>query len=433
MAYVQLSSTCFSEAIGTHGLDRTRYEIILAKTKSAIDFLRSGQADDSLPFLFYSEANDDIEHLWDVVSSYQENFDDVVILGTGGSSLGGRTLVSIADSQINGNRNKPKLHFFDNIDPHSLDNLLNILITQRTGFLVISKSGETAETMVQFLVCFQAVKEKFGDKAHEYFTVIVQPGKSTMRQCAEALGILVLDHHPKVGGRYSVFSLVGLLPAMIAGLNPEAIRKGAAKVLIPIIDDESPDFVEPAIGAAISFGLVTENQVKTTVLMSYADRLQSFGLWFRQLWAESLGKKGKGTTPVNALGAVDQHSQLQLYLDGPRDKMFTLIMLACAEKGPKVESSWGEEKALTYLADKTVGDLMEAEQNATAKTLIKNNRPTRIFRLSTLDEHSLGGLMMHFMLETIIAAHLFEVNPFDQPAVEEGKILARKFLKGEGG
>ena len=433
MAYVQLSSTCFSEAIGTHGLDRTRYEIILAKTKSAIDFLRSGQADDSLPFLFYSEANDDFEHLWDVVSSYQENFDDVVILGTGGSSLGGRTLVSIADSQINGHRKKPKLHFFDNIDPHSLDNLLNFLIAPRTGFLVISKSGETAETMVQFLICFQAAKEKFGDKAHEHFTVIVQPGKSVMRQRAEALDIPIFDHHPKIGGRYSAFSLVGLLPAMIAGLNPETIRKGAAEVLMPILDCASPEFIEPAIGAAISFALATENQVKTTVLMSYSDRLESFGLWFRQLWAESLGKKGKGTTPVNALGAVDQHSQLQLYLDGPRDKMFTLILLACAEKGPRVASSWAKDKALTYLANKTVGDLMEAEQNATAKTLIKNFRPTRIFRLSTLDEYSLGGLMMHFMLETIIAAHLFEINPFDQPAVEEGKVLARKFLTDGGG
>ena len=136
---------------------------------------------------------------------------------------------------------------------------------------------------------------------------------------------------------------------------------------------------------------------------------------------------------MNALGAVDQHSQLQLYLDGPRDKMFTLILLACAEKGPRVASSWGKDKALTYLANKTVGDLMEAEQNATAKTLIENYRPTRIFRLSTLDEYSLGGLMMHFMLETIIAAHLFKINPFDQPAVEEGKVLARKFLTDGGG
>ena len=164
--------------------------------------------------------------------------------------------------------------------------------------------------------------------------------------------------------------------------------------------------------------------------MPYIDRLINFGLWFRQLWAESLGKDGKGTTPVNALGVVDQHSQLQLYLAGPRDKMFTLMMLNCGGVGPVVDPNLAADKELAYLAGKTIGDLMDAEQRATAQSLVSNNRPTRKFLLNTLDEEVMGALMMHFMLETIIAAHLLDVDPFSQPAVEEGKSLTREYLAG---
>ena len=165
--------------------------------------------------------------------------------------------------------------------------------------------------------------------------------------------------------------------------------------------------------------------------MPYVDRLAEFGLWFRQLWAESLGKDGKGTTPINALGAVDQHSQLQLYLDGPDDNMFTIIMMSHAGKGPLIDPVFANDDALTHLAGKSVGDLMEAEQWGTARALIQNNKPTRVIQLERLDETTLGALMMHFMLETIITAHLFSVDPFRQPAVEEGKLLVRQFLSGE--
>jgi glucose-6-phosphate isomerase len=162
--------------------------------------------------------------------------------------------------------------------------------------------------------------------------------------------------------------------------------------------------------------------------MPYIDRLAHFGLWFRQLWAESLGKEGKGTTPVRAMGTVDQHSQLQLYLAGPRDKMFTLVALDTAGQGETVAVDLAGDRELAYLAGRRMGDLLDAEQRATATSLIRNGRPTRIFRLTQLNERSLGALLMHFMLETIIAADLLGVNAFDQPAVEEGKILAREYL-----
>jgi glucose-6-phosphate isomerase len=163
--------------------------------------------------------------------------------------------------------------------------------------------------------------------------------------------------------------------------------------------------------------------------MPYADRLATFGLWYRQLWAESLGKDGKGTTPIRALGTVDQHSQLQLYLDGPGDKMFTLLMLDQAGRGEKMASA---DSALAYLAGRTMGDLLEAEQRATAESLVLRGRPTRIIRLDRLDAERLGALFMHFILETLVAAELLGVSAFGQPAVEQGKVLARRYL-GEMG
>lgn len=424
MSYAQLTETCFSEALGAHGLDRGRYEALLRSAGEAVQTLQARHKDGSLPLLRLPAACDDLQALQPIADRYRTSFDDVVLVGTGGSSLGGQTLCNLAVPGAG-----PRLHFFDNVDPHSLDALLTSVDLTRTGFLIVSKSGSTAETMSVFLLCLDAVRGEVGaDAAGQHFTAITEPADNILRRICAAHGIRLLDHDPGVGGRYSVLSLVGLLPAMIAGLDAAAVREGAAEVLAAVLDGASPDSVEPAIGAAISIGLAQQNGISTTVLMPYIDRLNDFGLWFRQLWAESLGKNGKGTTPVNALGTVDQHSQLQLYLDGPRDKMFTVVMLAVAGKGRVVSPELAGDGDLAYLAGHTLGDLMDAEQRATAQTLIKNNRPTRIFRLDVLDERAMGALFMHFMLETIIAAHLLDVDPFDQPAVEEGKILTRQYL-----
>jgi len=162
------------------------------------------------------------------------------------------------------------------------------------------------------------------------------------------------------------------------------------------------------------------------VVMPYGDRLERFAMWHRQLWAESLGKDGKGTTPIAALGPVDQHSQLQLYLGGPRDKLYTILTQGLAGKGPRIVSA---DPELAYLNGRTVGDLADAEQRATIDTLIANTRPTRTLNVPVPDAHTIGALFMHFMLETIIAAHVLGVDPFDQPAVEQGKLLAKKYLQ----
>ena len=167
-----------------------------------------------------------------------------------------------------------------------------------------------------------------------------------------------------------------------------------------------------------------------TVLMAYADRLERFTRWYVQLWAESLGKDHKGTTPIAALGPVDQHSQLQLFIGGRRDKLFTIVTAAAGGRGPRIDAMLASAAGEPGFAGKTIGDLVAAQGRATAETLAKNGCPVRTIHLDRLDEASLGELLMHFMLETIVAAHLLGVDPFDQPAVEEGKVLAKRYLAG---
>jgi len=260
------------------------------------------------------------------------------------------------------------------------------------------------------------------------------PGDSPLRRLAVRYGLKVLDHDPKIGGRYAALSLVGLLPAMIAGLDAAAIREGAAGVLEAALEQDDPALVPPATGAAVNVALLREHGVSQTVLVPYSDRLEPFSRWFRQLWAESLGKGGQGTTPIPALGAVDQHSQLQLWLDGPADKLFTFVMVDRRHAGARIEPEQAEDLLapdgpLGWLAGRSMGDLMEAEQRATADTLTAAGRPVRILSVKSVDLEALGALMMHYMLETMIAAHLLGVDPFDQPAVEEGKVLARRYLQ----
>ena len=163
-------------------------------------------------------------------------------------------------------------------------------------------------------------------------------------------------------------------------------------------------------------------------MMAYAGRLERFSRWFVQLWAESLGKDGKGTTPLGALGPVDQHSQLQLFIAGPRDKLFTVITVATEGQGPRIDAELAKRAGEPDFGGKTIGDLVAAQGRATAETLAKNGCPVRTIHLPRLDETSLGALMMHFFLETMIAAHLLGVDAFDQPAVEEGKVLAKRYL-----
>jgi glucose-6-phosphate isomerase len=254
-------------------------------------------------------------------------------------------------------------------------------------------------------------------------------GKATngLRDLCEALSIPTLPHDPDIGGRFSGLSNVGLLPALARGLDAEALREGAHSVILGLLTKTPRDF-PPAIGAAIAVGLAKERGVKVSVMLPYSDRLSRFAAWYVQLWGESLGKKGEGTTPVAALGPVDQHSQLQLYLDGAPQHLITVIREACAGRGPRVTPALAKIARADYLSGRTAGDLVAAQQKAIPEALIAAKRPVRTIDIETLDERALGALMMHFMLETILAGHLLDVDPFDQPAVESGKIITRRYL-----
>lgn len=401
------------------------FEQALAAAGEGLAALRRAYDDGSLPLLRLPESQGDLAMIEARAEHHREHADDVVVLGTGGSSLGGQALYALADSGFGPSGDSPRLHFLDNIDPHTFDHLFRSLDPARTDFLAISKSGGTAETLLQFLVCLEALADRVGrENAGPHVTVIAEPGANPLRTLAGSWGFTVIDHDPGIGGRYAALTPVGLLPAVIAGLDPAALREGAHQVLHRTLNARTPGASDPALGAALNVATG-----RSAVLMAYADRLLPFTLWFRQLWAESLGKDGKGTLPVPATGAVDQHSQLQLYLDGPDDKLFTVVTAESAGRGRIVPPALVEDERLEWLAGRSMGDLLDAEARATVETLAARGRPVRRLLLERIDETALGALMMHFMLETILAAHLLAVDPFDQPAVEQGKVLARDYLR----
>jgi glucose-6-phosphate isomerase len=428
MLYEHLSDTCLAARIGEGGFSDEALERSLEAAGAALARLRRARADGSLALLGLPERSDDLDVCRPVADAYRARFAEVVVLGTGGSSLGGQALTALADAAGGG----PRLHFLDNVDPKTFGTLTARLDWARAGVLAISKSGGTAETLAQLLALLPALEAATGpDDLAGRVTVITDPQDNPLRRLAARCGFTCLDHEPGIGGRFSVLSNVGLLPAMIAGLDAAALRTGAGAVLDQTLAADEPAAAPPALGAALAVGLLGERRIAQSVLMPYVDRLAVFARWYRQLWAESLGKDGTGLTPIAALGAVDQHSQLQLYLAGPRDKMFTLVQLETAGQGPSIDPAAEDDEALAYLRGRTLGDLMDAMARATAETLARHGRPVRVIRLARLDEEVLGALFMHFMLETIIAADLLGVNAFDQPAVEESKVLARQYLAGK--
>jgi glucose-6-phosphate isomerase len=429
MLYRQDVTGCLAETVGARGLTASELEAVLARARPALKRLRERRGGGSLPLLQLPSRRDDLAPLAAIADEFRRRFDHVVVLGTGGSSLGGQTLHALADQGFGPRPGAPRIHFMENIDPATFEALFAALDPARTGVIAISKSGSTAEPLVQLYLCLDWLRQALGtgDLADRVL-VVTEPRDNPLRRLAMAQNMRILDHDTNIGGRYSVLSNVGVLPALIAGLDAAALREGATMALDATLSAAEPREAPAALGAAVSVGLAQRRGIGITVLMPYADRLAAFGRWFRQLWAESLGKDGKGTTPIRALGAVDQHSQLQLYLAGPADKMFTLVMFDVAGDGGLVAPDLASDRDVAYLSGRRLGDLLDAEQRATAATLIARGRPTRVFALARLDEASLGALLMHFMLETIIAAELFEVNAFDQLAVAEGKVLARHYL-----
>jgi glucose-6-phosphate isomerase len=430
------------ERIGRHGVTAPAFADALARTGEALAFIRARHADGTLPLLRLPERTDDLASIGAaakrLVGGAGEPVQDIVFLGTGGSGLGGQTVVQLAGCGVPGLgalRSGPRLHFMDNLDPGTYAGLLARLPLAATRFVAVSKSGGTGETLMQTVAALAAVRAAgLAERVPDLFLGITEPAiagrRNGLRDLLRGLGVAMLDHDPGVGGRFSVLTNVGLLPAAVAGLDIAGLRRGAAAALAPVLAGAPPGEVPAAVGAALNVALATTKPI--AVMMAYADRLERFTRWYVQLWAESLGKDGKGTTPIAALGPVDQHSQLQLFIAGPRDKLFTVITVACAGEGPRLDPALSTAAGEPAFGNKTIGDLVAAQGRATAETLAKNGCPVRTIKIARLDEESLGELLMQFMLETIIAAQLLGVDAFDQPAVEEGKVLAKRYLMGGG-
>jgi glucose-6-phosphate isomerase len=344
------------------------------------------------------------------IAAYQK----VLVLGVGGSSLGGKTLSAL--------KFQDKLEFLESIDPATIKNSLKKVDFEKTFFLVISKSGETIETICQTLIVLDEIKKLKIKNFEKQFLFVTESQTNSVAKIAKKIGAKITSHPNTIGGRYSCFSIVGMLPALIIGLDAKKIRNGAKKIIA--------DFLKTnriANSCAIQLSLYQQG-FESNVIMPYIDNLKNFTDWYRQLWAESLGKNGFGSTPINSMGTVDQHSQLQLYLDGPRNKFFTFITQKTHPNDFAIKDLAG---CKTLFGGKKLSEIVKVEQDTTIEVLNQKKLPIRIFEIEKLSEEVLGGLMMQMFLETILVSYVMDINPYDQPAVELRKDLAKKILRNE--
>jgi glucose-6-phosphate isomerase len=358
---------------------------------------------------------------------------DVVVLGIGGSALGPIALRNalcppfwnqLPDEARGG---YPRLHVLDNVDPVTIATVLDRVQLRETLFIVTSKSGGTAETMAQYLV----VRERLvsgGQPLADHLVFVTDPERGALRPIARREGIPTLDVPPNVGGRFSVLSPVGTLPAALIGVDVTALLDGAANMARRCATDVLA--ANPAGVFAVLQWLADATAGKGIhVLMPYADSLRDISAWFVQLWAESLGKERRvegsaehvGPTPVAALGATDQHSQVQLFMEGPRDKTVTFLTVERPIRDIVIPSLHGDVPDLAYLGGHTLHELLNTEHRATAGALAARGRPNMTLTLDRVDAHQVGGLLMFFMIATAYAGELYGVNAFDQPGVELGK------------
>jgi glucose-6-phosphate isomerase len=436
--YRQSIAGCLDGRIGVHGLDAGTLSAWIDKLAGPLADLKAAHRDGSLPLLRLPLEEADIAGAEQALARLSSGAKMIVFLGMGGSSLGGQALAqlggwNIPGSADDGQRKRPRTRFYDNLDAGTLALAFKSVDLATTRFIITSKSGGTPETLAQAIAALQAIDAAgLGSRSSELFLGITEPARAGVRNGLRDLlssrGIPILDHPTAIGGRYSALTVVGLLPAMARGLDPRALRAGAQAAIDQMLSAAHPSACAPAVGAALAVALAREKSTRVMVFMSYADRLQRLGAWYVQLWAESLGKGGQGTTPLGCIGPLDQHSQLQLFMDGPREHALTVLRVANADPGPTIDPALAKLAGLDVMAGRTVGELVAAQSHAVPEALARAGRPVRTIDIERLDETTLGGLMMHFMLETILAGRLMGVDPFDQPAVELAKVLTRERL-----
>jgi glucose-6-phosphate isomerase len=436
--YIQSIDGCLEAAIGKSGVTRAALEPWLAKATTAMAALQRAYADGSLPLLLIPAETSDADAAREALERLSDDAKNIIFFGTGGSALGGQTLAQIGGWGIPfagsvHQRTRPRIRFYDNLDGMTLQGALDGIDLATTRFVVTSKSGGTTETLAQAIAAISAVKAAgLADRIPHLFLGITepaQPGKSNgLRALFSSLNIPMLEHHTGIGGRFSCLTNVGLIPAMARGHDAHEIRRGARDVVEQLLASKSAEDCAPALGATVAIALSKHCGIRTFVMMPYADRLGKFAEWYVQLWAESLGKGGEGTSPIPALGPLDQHSQLQLFMDGPREIATTIVRIGGSNQGPVLDATLAQTAGVGFMGGKSVGEIVDAQSHAVAAALMKAGRPVRTLDVPNLDSRAAGALLMHFMLETIIAGRLLDLDPFDQPAVELAKVLTKERL-----
>ena len=420
-----------SAAIGDEGLTREEVDALAPRGEEIARLLQSQRAAGELPIAELPRRADTLKRVKPLAAAVREECDTLVVLGIGGSALGARAVVhALGDDTV-------RVIVADNIDPWSLGDLLDHVDLSRCTFNVVSRSGETPETMAQFLIVRDLLLRTFGAIDYKRHLIVTTNATSgALRQIVNDEGFRDLLVPDGVAGRFSVLTDVALFPAAVAGVNVDELLLGAAWMDTRTQQEALWD--NPAqLLAVLLYLAATRKQKNVVVCMPYSDRLEALADWFVQLWAESLAKTHEmngsvvhtGQTPVAARGATDQHAQLQLLLDGPQDKV--VLMLRVADHGREIEipAAYADLDGVGYLGGGGLGALMNMEQRATELALHKRQRMASILELPEVSAFALGQLLYLLEMTTVFAAALYRVNPFDQPAVEE----ARRFVFGLAG
>ena len=404
------------EIIYEEGISFLDIEDINEKITTAYDNIMEKCKNNELGFMkiIYEDIS-----IYNELKEYSKDFDNIVIIGMGGSILGAQAIYEGIKGIYYNELIDKKVYFLDNSDPEKTFEILNIIDLEKTLVFAISKSGNTAETLANFLI----IEEKLKTTKKDYKkNIVVVANTGELKNIADKEGYKFYGMPENVGGRFSVFSTVGLAPLCCMDIDIEALIEGAKEM--DKLCRNKDVFKNPALMNATIHYIIYNKGKTISVLMPYIERLHKFGLWYRQLWAESIGKNGIGQTPVISIGAKDQHSQLQLYLDGLRNTIITFINVHKFKYDLKIRSS-------NYLNNKTLSTLIRSEQKGTEISLTTNKIPNISINIDELNEYTLGKLIYLYEIQTAFMGELLEINAFDQPAVEGGKIITRKLLLEE--
>jgi len=420
--------------VGEHGVSDIRLESFSDIAFRIDEDLKTRRKNGHLPYrdLPYS----DVERIVAYGDSVRGKFKNFVNVGIGGSALGAQALVSaLCHPFHNLIDRRPsdgmRMFFADNIDPDLLAGIFDVAPPRDTLYNIITKSGSTAETMGTFLLVRALLEKHVGSGWSDHIVVTTDEHKGDLRKIADDEGMESFAVPDGVGGRFSVLTPVGLIPAVCAGIDIRELLDGAASMDKRL---ESSDVMEnPAyLYSFYQFILDTDKKKAISVMMPYSSALYGCADWYRQLWAESLGKKSDlkgatvnvGPTPVKALGVTDQHSQVQLYIEGPYDKVFTILAVESFSSDLYMDPAYKGAKSLDYLGGRTMAELIEAERLGTVYALTKNNRPNMTVRFPEVSPHTIGQFMYVFEVATLFSGRLYHIDPLDQPGVEGGKIAA---------